>query len=372
MRSNELANMQAGEYTPCISIVVPLQNIMSQDKKAALHTAGKAIEKAEDILQGTHPRHYEKLLTSLRKLLEEFDRLYDPLAEGAGFYVSPNYHKLIQFPFPVRERIQLGDTFLIREVLYQEHYAINYFVLHLNEKVIQCYKGRLNKLEEVSDQNFPRELHDDYEYSRPARSSSHAGQEGVKGFEKDKSILEATRLKTHYRMADHLLDKYLGASQLIIAGPKKNIAYFQETTHHKKNIIASINGNYSHTAHDELGNRCWAVLKNWIDEREHTLIIDLIREKWQQHAVEGVKEVWKAANDGRGYKLLVEKDYSCTGFLEEKSGKLQLKAPGSKHRIITNVVDEIMRIVLEKSGEVEFVQNGALEAHQQIALILRY
>lgn len=363
--------MQAGEHSPCVSVVIPLQDIMPQDKRAAMLTAGKAIEKAGEILQGAHPRHYEKLINSLHDLLEQFDLLYDPLAEGAGFFVSPGFHKLILFPFPVREKIQLADNFLIREVLYMERYAMDYYVLHLNEKAIQCYEGRLNKLEEISDNNFPRELRDDYEYSRPARSTSHAGQAGVKGFEKDRSILEVTRLKTHYREADHLLEKYLGESPLIIAGPKKSISCFQESTHHKKNIVGVINGNYSHTE-PELGNRSWAVLKNWIDEHEDVLVGDLLREKWQQRAVDGLKGVWKAVNEGKGYMLLVEKDYSCTGFIEEKSGKLHLKAPGTKHRIITDVVDEIMRIVLEKNGDIEFVQNGTLEANEHIALITRY
>ena len=37
-----------------------------------------------------------------------------------------------------------------------------------------------------------------------------------------------------------------------------------------------------------------------------------------------------------------------------------------------DAVDEIIEMVLRKQGNVVFVDNGALETHSRIALILRY
>ncbi len=372
MTTDELTSIQKGEQIPCVSVLTSMENIPFQDKKAAMLAVEKAIEKAADILQSMHPEHYSKFLGALHLLLTRFGRQYDPSTEGVGLYVSPVFNKLVQFPLPVQNRIQVADTFLMRELFHLEQYTIDYFVLHLNEKTVQCYKGRLNKLEELRDQNFPCRLHDDHEHGLPTRSASYAEHAGVKSFEKDESILETIGMKSQYQQADHLLAQHLGESPLIIVCDKKDVACMQKVTRHRKNIIAGINGNYGHTANDELGNRTWTVLKNWLDDREHTLMTELVQEKWQQRAVDGVKNVWEAAKAGKGHKLLIEKDYACTAFQEEKSGKLHLKVPGPKHRIITDIIDEILRLVHNKNGEVIFVRNGALTEHQRIALITRY
>ena len=39
---------------------------------------------------------------------------------------------------------------------------------------------------------------------------------------------------------------------------------------------------------------------------------------------------------------------------------------------IDDAVDELIEIVLARGGQVVFVDNGALEAHQRIAIILRF
>ena len=43
-------------------------------------------------------------------------------------------------------------------------------------------------------------------------------------------------------------------------------------------------------------------------------------------------------------------------------------APG----VIDNAVDKIVETVLSKQGRVVFVEDGSLDAHQRIALVLRY
>jgi inosine-uridine nucleoside N-ribohydrolase len=37
-----------------------------------------------------------------------------------------------------------------------------------------------------------------------------------------------------------------------------------------------------------------------------------------------------------------------------------------------DAVDEIIEMVMSKQGQVVFVDNGSLDAHQRIALVLRY
>ncbi|SHN25124.1 hypothetical protein [Chitinophaga sp. CF418] len=373
MTKDELSIMQQqGTNAPYVTIIVSLQETGPLDKKAALLIAGNAIQEADDFLQNMYPKEAAPLLESLRALLDDFDQHYDLTAEGLGFYVSPGYSKLVKFFFPVQKKVDIGDAFSVRELLYLEHYAISYMVLHVNEKAVQCYKGRLNSLEEVNDGVLPRHFHDDYEYNKPAKAGFHSGQSAVQGFEGDKSTNEANRVKSFYRETDQLLSSYLGDLPLVVVGPQKDISMLQDVSAHQKNIITTVNGNYSNVAVKTLEKRVWQAVKSWIDEKQQSIMLQLIQEEWQHHAVDGMRDVWAAVNEGRGYRLIVEKDYTCPAFIDDQTGKLHLRGSKKAHHIVIDAVDQVLRLAIEKGGDIVFVNNGALDEHEHISLITRY
>ena len=92
----------------------------------------------------------------------------------------------------------------------------------------------------------------------------------------------------------------------------------------------------------------------------------------QQRVAATVGEAWRKANEGRGKLLLVERDFHQPGRLDA-SGLLLLPADDpTAQDVIPDAVDEVIETVLNKGGEVVFVENGQLDAYQRIALVLRY
>jgi Raf kinase inhibitor-like YbhB/YbcL family protein len=360
MFAEDLIKIQDAKDAPCVTIITTRQ------------TVEKAIRAAAGILHEMYPAETEKLLAALYELAAILEAEQHPALQGAGLYVSPALKKILKFPFPVKEKMVIGDMFCIRELYQLDQYMEDYRVLHINGKSVQYYKGCLNKLEEIRNISFPRRFQNEYEYSRPSRSSSYAGNAGEKSFEKDKSVIQAERLQQFYREADKALTDDLGELPLVIAGPKKNIALLESVSRHCKNIIGHVNGNYSHVILKELTERVWPLVRSWIDKKAHGAIPEFIVKTGSQLAVEGAKDVWEAASQGRGYKLLVEKDYTLPGFVDNRTGRLYLKPPRAPHHIVTDVTGEIMRTVRQKKGVVVFVDNNALDIHQHIALITRY
>jgi hypothetical protein len=89
--------------------------------------------------------------------------------------------------------------------------------------------------------------------------------------------------------------------------------------------------------------------------------------------ITGITEIWKAVKEGRGLKLLVEKDYAVPGFLLHSSSyDLYLEPPKEQHEILPDVINTIIEIVLEYNGDVTLVENNALKDYQRAALITRY
>lgn len=69
-----------------------------------------------------------------------------------------------------------------------------------------------------------------------------------------------------------------------------------------------------------------------------------------------MEAVWKAAKEGKGFSMLVEKEYNGSAIVTQE----------------VDPVNEIMSTVLEKNGKVVIVEKDVLKDFKRIALINRY
>ena len=77
--------------------------------------------------------------------------------------------------------------------------------------------------------------------------------------------------------------------------------------------------------------------------------------------------------EGRGLKLLVEKDFSIPAYVKNTNDyELYLRPPKEPHKALPNVVNNLIETVLDKNGEVFLVENDILKDYGRIALITRY
>ena len=100
----------------------------------------------------------------------------------------------------------------------------------------------------------------------------------------------------------------------------------------------------------------WLLIKSFIDQQKSKLVDEFKEKLGAGLAVYGLEDVWKAAKDGKAFKMLVEKEYNRTAFITQEA----------------NTVNEIMSTVLEKNRRVLIVENDALKDFKRIALLTRY
>ncbi len=367
----ELIQAQKEKGNICISIIVPTHRLSPERRVDPLQVK-KAVKKAKDYLQ------YKYTNEEIVPLMQSLDEIYGQIdfnrnADGVGLFVSRNIRQLVPFYFPVKEKVIISNAFEIRDWLYQTYYSKPYFVLLLAEKGARLYKGTFNALEEVKDKNFPVTLEEDYEYSRPSRGSSYVGHAFVKEFERDKSQMEEIRYENFLKRVDDILNSYLvDEIPLLITGAKKDLAYFTRITRHPV-TSREIEGNYFHIPLNELGELSWELMRGFLDQSKQKLLAEWKEKIGEGKGINGIIEVWKAAKEGRAYKLLVEKDISCPGFLlKEDEYHLHLMPPKEAHYILPDAVNTLMETVLEKNGQVVMLENGALAVYGRIALISRY
>lgn len=356
----------------CISIIIPLPKPFRTGKEyrsllqkavrsAILHLSGKYSKQETNVLLG--------LLEELTNASENI-----PHAEGIGLFVSSKGKLSVSFYFPVKEKITISHSFEIRELLYQLHYAMPYFTLHLTEKEARLFEGKLGTLVEINDGRFPMKHEDDYEYSRPARGSSFVGSALVKDYEQDKSRLKKLRYEQFVKEVDKMLIRHLRpGTKLIACGVKNELSIFKRVTLHKENIAGEVLGNYTHRPLHELSSAAWNAAKLFMDQQKEIFVLELAEQVGAGRIVTGLPEIWKAAAQGQAYQLVVEKDYAHPGFLDNQDEtRLYIKPLARPHCVLPDAVNNLMQLVRRKDGNVMIVENGMLDQYQHMVLLTRY
>jgi hypothetical protein len=108
-------------------------------------------------------------------------------------------------------------------------------------------------------------------------------------------------------------------------------------------------------------------------QHEREQLIKEFEEKIGNHlGISGIQEVWEAAGEGKAFKLLIEKNFRCPGFIIETDPHLYLRPPQKPHKILADAVDDLVETVIGKGGHVYFTDDELLKDYGRVALITRY
>ncbi len=372
MNTPDIDLLLAEKGNPCISIVIPT-HAYTKNRVQNPELIGKAVRRAKMLLEnGAWPTEKVNLLQSkLDSILTQLD--YLRLQKSLAIFVSPNVTRVYLLPFSLKEKVMLGKTFELRDLFYFNQYTKTYYLLTLSRKRTRLFKGSGSDLQEVVNSDFPKQYTEEYEYNRPSIASSSSP--GLKGFERDKSLVQESRMKDFFRRADETLNKYLKEDSLLfVAGVNEELADFEQISHHVKNLASKIPGNFDIDAVHPLAESAWKKIKEDVSASHKELIKRLEEDIGKHLVVDGIRNVWKAAMEGKGHILLLEKDYQYMAYQHPDDRSQILLSPPAEgpYDIILDAADDVIEVVKEKGGEIVIVENGELKAYGSIALLLRY
>lgn len=365
MRPNELVDLKARNGETCISIILPTytQGTEVRENSALVK---KAVVEVSTMLQENEK---EKLLKKkLEQLTSEIDYKYP--SQGLGLFLSESTQKIFNFHFPVKRLVDIGESFEIRDILFDVKESEPYGVLMLSRKEVRAYMGTGNKLAEVQEKSFPKKFHDSYEYPRSALGSSKSFS--LKGSE-EKSVTKDNRMKTFFISVDHVLDNYFGDElPLIVIGSEENLALFRSLTKHARQIISYYPGNYDGAGPKKLAEIALEQLKGYHGYQAEQAIKGLENQISYGLAISGLQAIWRVANVGNVLTLLVEKNFRKEAFRSVDGIYLSEVRSGESDIHLMDVIDDIIEKVMDKGGNVQFVEDDALNQFGHMVAIQRY
>lgn len=361
--SPELKELIRGKSAACVSMILPMDEVPSNFRINEIVSKNAHQKLNEQLHLGTEPETAELIKDKLNSLKNQLTSSTG--VKGLGVYLSEKITTIMTFPFEVKEKIVVGNSFEIRDMVQNEDYLLPYFVLSVTKDAINLYKGVSGRLNEINDRNFPIEtLGAEYQLpvvdNIPTESAAAAKQDIVT----TQNRTEAFNI-VNTRLADYLSE----TTPLVLTGSDKEISYIEPFLK-GKHIIGKVKGNYADYNLNELEEKTWESMLLEFKNKERDLIENLA--ETPVHLLSsGLQNAWPDAKMGKGKIVLVERDLEIPVWQGKDEFSIQLEGKGQANSI-PDAVDDLIETVLEKDGRVVLVDNGMLKQYEGIVLIKRF
>jgi hypothetical protein len=361
MNRQDVHLLQQIQGYPALSITLPTHRTAPENRQDSIRLGNLVTEATNRLLKEFGKREIAPLLSRLEKLADSIDHTY--ALDGLALFVNKDVARAFQVPFTLKERVVVDEDFFTRDLVFALNRTPRYWTLALSEKPTRIYEGTRDTLVEVTENGFPM---------------THEGPGGEQPLPRGRGInTSAHRDERHrqfFRQVDEELKRFMSDDPLPLAvvGVDRYLSFFQEISEYRNAVVATLAGNHDKTPAHELGALVWPQVKAGLAERRQEVMQDLDKAMGEKKVASTITEVWRLAHEGRGRLLLVEEDYHAPGTVDDAGMQLTLAEDAAAPGVMDDAVDEIIETVLAKQGRVVFVENGQLEDHQRIALILRY
>lgn len=295
------------------------------------------------------------IIRKLKEFATDIDHKYN--LDSLIIFVSPDFLEFIRLPLIVRDNVFIADKFSTKVLLRCLLQTRSYYVFCLSRKVVRLIEA-INDgvVSEINDSNFPIE------------NKSYLESDDIK---KAWANVYDNHAKEFFNKADKLFNDYnKDKKPLLLAGDVRNISYYKEIADNKNIIIGHIEGNYDETKAHEIVKQAFGVVVNNVFQEQEKALKELDAAKKEQKLLTDIHDIYTAAKEGRGLKLFVEKNYVQPAKIE--NGNIILKDNPSGPEIIDDVINEIIEFIVDKNGEVLFLDVNKLMSYNKIALVTRY
>lgn len=361
MNIHDIHLLQQIKGYPAVTITLPTHRTTPENRQDAILVKNLIEDAVSRLLAEFNKRDIEAVLVRLEKLVESID--FRNTLDGLALFVNRDFSRAVQLPFSLKPRVVIDESFFTRDLVFALNRTPRYWTLVLSEKPTRLYEGTRQDLIEIQEGNFP------LTHTGPGGEKSLPGGFGIR-----KSAYRDERHRQFFRQVDQALKPFLAEDPLplVVVGVDRFLSFFNEVTNHKDAILTTLTGSHDKTSAHELGQLVWPLVKVNLVEQRQQIFSELEKAIGERKIASTIGEVWRMAQEGRGRLLLVEEDFHYPAQVDESGMHLIPAEKTTAPDVIDDAVDEIIETVLSKQGRVLFVENGKLDAHQRIALILRY
>ncbi len=373
----DLTRLLAQQATPCLSLYLPTSRAFPDSQQNPVRFRNHVRELQRSLEQSYDRKVTQPLLERLQATVDDTEFWKYP-EDGLAVFAAPGYFERHWLPRPVPELAIVADSFHVKPLVRLAQTTDAYQVLALSRGEIALYEGNRDRLEPVDlDPNVPRTLEKALgsEVTEPyMKVSSYGTGPGERmyhghGSKKDEVDIDTERF---FRVIDKaVLEHYSRPSELplVLAALPEHQGVFRQMSGNPFLLERPLSANAFGLAPEELRRLSWEIVEPEFHRRTRALA-----ESYRAAAAKGtgsddVREVAKAAMEGRVDSVMVDADRHIRGRIAD-DGEVTFADTG--HPEIDDVLDDIAVAVMQRGGRVKVVPRTAMPGDSGIAAIFRY
>ena len=354
--------INTSKLTPSVSLIISTEKSFPHYLTDEKRTQSLLKTIKNELIEKFTENQSSIVISKIEKLISSIDHKH--LSKAIAIFASPEKERLVYLPFSIEEKFIIDSSFEVRDLFYSIYKNVDYMVVMLDSHKPEIYYGYNTVLVKAKVDELPtnvEEMGRDY----PTRVSNFSDPNEIKEIELDKYLREI----------DHVVSELISEIDLpvIICGSKRSIGHFKKITKNTKHIEDYVEGNYNEASKEEIYKAIEVVIFEKGEKNQKELMNTLEDAMSDKKCVYGIKNVWRAAAENRGGKLIVEKDYICKALLgSDEYSIITDNIDVERSDIIQDAVDDVIERVVKSGGEISFVNNGKLGGYDKIALVTYY
>ena len=278
-----------------------------------------------------------------------------------GLYVDEWLIHAVELPFPVRDRVVVGEEFAVRDLHAALSRSPRYVVVDLAGPSARFHVGYASQLTESTEGAFPVDPRD-----LPAVAPRRERR-------RERSAHRDKALTTFARDVDEALASEIDGDDrpVIVIRGQRRVASFRSVTRFGDRVLAEVHhsGELSAARIAELAD---PALSSWEASRQQAALDELDAATGKRRACFGLTDVWAQAADAKIGRLVVEETFHQGAERASSEDEIVPASPDGEVPVIDDAVDELIAQVSTTGGAVSVVADGLLEQQGRIAAILRY
>lgn len=341
----------------CVSIIMNTHRTSPQSQGDVIQLKN-LVKKAEERLFLDYDKNFAAgIMYRLNEFVSEINHLYNQ--DSLGVFVNNDIAVLHRMTIPVKDRVEIGDTFSIRDLIHAENESAGFYVLVLSRRNARLLEAYNNQVVKEEFDGFPI-VNETLIETDTHKLTMANGQD---------NLIEEFFNQIDIKVQDVINHKRL---PLVVATEERNFHHYMTVTNDKKNVIAHLNRNRDDEPSNHIVAGSWELVHDKIQAANAERLSDLKRAVSAGKFVSDVNDISRAINEGRGKTLFVRTDYYQPGVVVENRIEFLDTSLTEVRGVMEDVLEKLVAGSIDHGGDVVFLDGDELDSFEGLALLTRY
>lgn len=342
----------------CITLILPTHRTAPDNEKDPIVLKNLMKEAENRLPESCDPGQAKLLTDKLHRLAATIDHRHNQ--EALALFVSNDISEYLRLPMTAAERVSIGNSFYVRDVVRALFREEGYYLLVLSRDTARLVEGFTDRVVASEPGGFPLKS----EFLNSPRITHD-----------DISDRETAFAREFFDRIDEKLEQVLANNPLplIISGDDAIYQLFLNQSRLKSKVAGHLPGNRTDESASLLVSHAWPVILQLRKEANLNRKEELDAAAGANNVLTEINDIWRAVNEGRGRTLFTAKGLSMPARVTDEMNVTLVSPDSAEDRgVVDDIIDDIVELNLKFGGDAVFLPDEALENYQGLALTTRF